>query len=313
MNIVFMGTSAFAVPSLRYLLASTHKVVGVVTQPDRPRGRGRKLSPTPVKELALKHDLPITQPLKIKDSTAIALIKQWQPDLIVVVSYGQIIPAAILSFPRYGCINVHASLLPQYRGAAPIQRALMNGENITGVTTMFMDEGLDTGDIILQRSIFIEDSWDHGQLEAVLAENGAELLMETITRIAAGDIPRIKQDHSQASYAHRILAEDEIIDWSLPAVFINNQIRALSPSPGAWCVLDGYKTKIFSSHVVDTCSEGLTAQIVEVDRDSFKVQCGKGILEILEVQREGKKRMLVRDFLRGNKLEPGIVLTQPGG
>lgn len=313
MNIVFMGTSDFAVPSLESLIASTHQIAGVITQPDRVRGRGKKIGFSPVKEVALKHGIAISQPEKIKTSSAIEQIKDWHPDLIVVVSYGQIIPRELIDYPRYGCINVHASLLPQYRGAAPIQRSLMNGESISGVTTMFMDEGLDTGDIILQSQISVEDSYDHGQLKSVLAAKGAELLAATIDQIASGTAPRLSQDDSLANYAHRIMAEDEKIDWSNPAIDIHNQIRALSPTPGAWFWLDGYKVKVFKSRIIDTLESGVIAQVVEIDGDGFRVQCGKGMIEILEVQREGKKRIAARDFLRGYKINPGTVLAYPEG
>ncbi len=311
MNIVFMGTSDFAVPSLERLIASPHSVAGVVTQPDRIRGRGKKIGVSPVKERALKHGIAVSQPEKIKVDSAVEQVKSWQPDMIVVVSYGQIIPGQLIDYPRYGCINVHASLLPRYRGAAPIQRALMNGESLSGVTTMYMDEGLDTGDIILQLPVAIEDSYDHGQLEAILAAKGADLLLETIEQITGGTAPRLSQDNNQADYAQRIKAEDEIINWSHPAVAIHNRIRALSPTPGAWFRMDGYKVKVFKSRVTDAMESGVVAQVVAVDGDGFSVQCGKGILEIEEVQREGKKRIRARDFLRGYKLKPGTVLAHP--
>lgn len=313
MNIVFMGTSDFAVPSLESLIASSHQVSGVISQPDRVRGRGKKLGFSPVKEVALKHGIAISQPEKIKVSSAIEQVKAWQPELIVVVSYGQIIPRELIDYPRYGCINVHASLLPRYRGAAPIQRSLMSGENLSGITTMFMDEGLDTGDIILQLPVSIEDSYDHGQLKAILAAKGAELLIATIDQIASGTAPRLSQDDSHATYAHRIMAEDEKIDWFNSAIDIHNQIRALSPAPGAWFLLDGYKVKVFKSRIVDTLESGVISQVVEINGDGFRVQCGKGIIEILEVQREGKKRIVTRDFLRGYKLNPDTVLAHPEG
>ena len=309
MNIVYMGTSTFAVPSLESLIASRHQVVGVVSQPDRPRGRGKRISPTPVKEIAEQHSIPVYQPAKIKSPEAIKQIKLWQPDLIVVVSYGQIIPRQILEYPAAGCINVHASLLPRYRGAAPIQRALMDGEKISGITTMFMDEGLDTGDIILQLEVLVKDEYDHGQLEAILAEKGALLLAKTIDQLENGTAPRIPQQEELASYAARITPEDEKIDWSQPAEIIHNQIRALSPNPGAWTIIDNNKTKIYKSRVICNEENGVISRIVEVGNDGFSVQSGKGTLEILEVQRAGKKRMPVANFLRGCKLQPGTLLA----
>lgn len=309
MNIVYMGTSVFAVPSLQSLIASRHQVVGVVSQPDRPRGRGKRISPTPVKETAQQHGIPVYQPTKIKSPEAIEQIKLWQPELIIVVSYGQIIPKEILEYPALGCINVHASLLPRYRGAAPIQRALMEGEKISGITTMFMDEGLDTGDIILQLEVPIKDEYDHGQLEAILAEKGAQLLGETIDQLENGIAPRIPQQEELATYAGRITPEDEKIDWSQSAEMIHNQIRALSPNPGAWTTIDNNKTKIYKSRVISNNESGVISQIVEVGSNGFSVQSGKGILEILEVQRAGKKRMPASDFLRGCKLQPGTLLA----
>jgi methionyl-tRNA formyltransferase len=313
LKIVFMGTSDFAVPSLEQLIASDYDITGVITQPDRVRGRGKKIGFSPIKEVALKHEIPVSQPEKIKDHAAIEQIKNWQPDLIVVVSYGQIIPEEIIHYPRYGCINVHASLLPRYRGAAPIQRSLMNGEKLTGVTTMFMDEGLDTGDIILQLPVPIGDDYDHGKLKELLAEKGGNLLIETIEQVLHGTAPRLIQDERQANYAHRIMAADEMIDWLKPAINIHNQIRALSPSPGAWFWMEDHKVKIFKSRVIDTEEKGVIAQIVETNNEGFRVQCGSGVLEVLEVQREGKKRLAARDFLRGYKLNPGTVLAHPEG
>lgn len=309
MKIVYMGTSLFAVPSLQSLIKSRHQVVGVVSQPDRPRDRGKRISPTPVKEIATQHDIPVYQPARIKSPEAIEQIKLWQPELIVVVSYGQIIPRQILEYPALGCINVHASLLPRYRGAAPIQRALMAGEKISGITTMFMDEGLDTGDIILQLEVPVKDEYDHGQLEVILAEIGALLLAETIDQLESGNAPRIPQQEELASYAGRITREDEKIDWSQSAEMIHNQIRALSPNPGAWTTIDNNKTKIYKSRVISNDESGVISQIVEVGNDEFSVQSGKGILEILEVQRAGKKRMPASDFLRGCQLQPGTLLA----
>jgi len=309
LKIVYMGTSLFAVPSLQGLIKSRHQVVGVVSQPDRPRDRGKRISPTPVKEIATQHDIPVYQPARIKSPEAIEQIKLWQPELIVVVSYGQIIPRQILEYPALGCINVHASLLPRYRGAAPIQRALMAGEKISGITTMFMDEGLDTGDIILQLEVPVKDEYDHGQLEVILAEIGALLLAETIDQLESGNAPRIPQQEELASYAGRITREDEKIDWSQSAEMIHNQIRALSPNPGAWTTIDNNKTKIYKSRVISNDESGVISQIVEVGNDEFSVQSGKGILEILEVQRAGKKRMPASDFLRGCQLQPGTLLA----
>jgi methionyl-tRNA formyltransferase len=312
-KIVFMGTSKFAVPSLIKLIESSYGVVGVISQPDRPRGRGKRISYTPVKEAAVLHNVRVFQPSSIKDPAALELVKSLKPDLIVVVAYGQIIPRDILTLPPLGCINVHASLLPRYRGAAPIQRAIMAGEKITGISTMFMDEGLDTGDIILQTKVAIADSMDHGQLESLLADEGAELLMKTVDLLASRQpVPRTKQDNNQASYASMIKSEDELIIWSDTAERIINQVRALSPQPGAYTFIGGEKLKIFRCQIDSTHESGVIGQVVKVAPKSFSVVTGKGILEILEVQKAGKKRMPSGEFLKGYSIKPGTVMGNQG-
>lgn len=309
MRIVFMGTSVFAVPSLEALIASENEIAAVVSQPDRPRGRGHKLSPTPVKMAAESHGITVFQPLSIKSAEAVQQVQAWQPDLIVVVSYGQIIPPAILDYPRYGCINVHASLLPRYRGAAPIQRALMAGEKNTGVTIMFMDKGLDTGDIIKQSRVEIPENMNHGELENILARQGAGLLLLTIGDLARNNFTRAKQDDSQATYAERLTKNDELIDWSQPAYVIHNQIRALNPAPGAFTRIGSLKVKIFASCVAEEQGSGVIAEIINIDKQGFIVQTGEGTLQVLELQKEGKKRMLAPDFLKGHNLQPGTLLV----
>lgn len=308
MRIVFMGTSSFAVPSLEQLLAAGHEVAAVVTQPDRPSGRGRKLKLSPVKEKALYYHLPCYQPLKIKDDQAFHYIKDCSPELIVVVAYGQILPGAILDYPPYGSINVHASLLPRYRGAAPVQRAIMAGEKVTGVTTMFMDRGLDTGDIIMQAQVEIEPDMDHGQLESILAEKGARLLIDTIHALQEGSISRIPQDHRLATIAARITSEDEYLDFTQAADVLHNRIRAMNPAPGAYSYLGKSKIKVWRSRVEDSQADTLPGQIAVVDNEGFIVQTGKGSLRILEIQKEGKKRIGAADFARGHRLQPGAWL-----
>lgn len=308
MNILFMGTSVFAVPSLQHLVQAGYNLVGVVSQPDRPRGRGKKLQAPPVKQEATRLGLPVYQFNKIKDPQAIELVKSLQPDLIVVAAYGQIIPRDILEYPQWGCINVHASLLPHYRGAAPIQRALMAGESVVGVTTMFMDEGLDTGDIILQKSMEIGSNTTHGELEKVLAEEGASLLLATIAMFETGQVVRTKQDDSQSNYAPMIDRSDEVIDWSKSAWDIHNQIRALSPSPGTYTVLNGSKLKIYQSRLSSHQGKGESGQFIGPTDLGFLVQTGDGVLEVLEVQKAGKKRIPAREFLKGNPLDEGVIL-----
>jgi methionyl-tRNA formyltransferase len=305
MRIVFMGTSTFAVPSLEALLGAGHQVLAVVTQPDRPRGRGKHLKAPPVKEAALQHHLPVFQPHRIKDREAINQVIEWDPELIVVAAYGQIIPSEILQYPGYGCINVHASLLPEYRGAAPIQRALMAGEKQVGVTIMYMNEGLDTGDIISQQEISISDAEDHGRLEARLASVGADLLIRTIADLVAGMAKRIPQDEKMSHYAPRITPDEEKIDWLSPAIEIHNLIRALGPEPAAYFSWEGQKVKVFRSRVVEEQHKESPGQIVAVDSEGFTVQTGSGLLKILEVQRQGKRRMTAGDFLRGVHLRTG--------
>lgn len=308
MKVVFMGTSDFAVPSLAKLIDSQHEILGVVTQPDRPQGRGNKVLFSPVKELAVQHNLEIYQPSKIKDESAVDMLRNWESDLIVVASYGQILPAEILDLPRLGCINVHASLLPHYRGAAPIQRAIMAGDKVSGVTTMFMNTGLDTGDIILQKPVKISDDMDHGELENVLAHEGADLLIDTMAVLASGSNPRRKQDDHRSSYAPMMTRDDEKIDWNKEAIAIKNLIRALSPQPAAYTSFNDSRFKIYKSRVVDKEATGQPGQITRITQDGFEVQTGQGILEILEVKREGKKRIACREFLKGFELVPGDTL-----
>ncbi len=309
MKIAFMGTSDFAVPTLAKILDSEHQVVAVITQPDRPKGRGNKFIPSPVKEMALRHNLNVYQPLRIKAEEAIAHIRSWDIDLIVVVSYGQIIPQEILDYPSLGCINVHASLLPRYRGAAPIQRAIMAGEEITGITTMLMDRGLDTGDIILQLEVPIDQDMDHGEFEQVLARAGADLLLATLTQIKSGDFPSRQQDSSQATYAHMLGRADEEIKWQNEARMIHNQIRALSPRPAAYTSFQGKNIKVFATRILPSrFSRGEIGQIVDINPNGILVQTGSDLLEIHEVQLEGKKRMACSDFLKGFKLTNGDLL-----
>lgn len=308
MRVIFMGTSDFAVPSLIKLKESGHEIIKVISQPDKAKGRGKKVSPQVLKQAALNMGLQVYQPEKIKSDQAIAAIKGWNPEIIVVSSYGQIIPGAILEHPRWGCLNVHASLLPAYRGAAPIQRALMAGEHESGITIMQMDEGLDTGDILAQRKIPILDDYDHGGLAAVMAEEGASLLIQVISELEEGNIKRTKQDDSKSSYASMLKKEDELIKWKYPAPVIYNIIRALSPVPGAYTTLDGQKIKIFKSRVLGESLTGRMGEIIKLTRQGLAVQTGEGLLEILEVQKAGKRRMAAVDFIRGYPQMVGKVM-----
>ena len=275
MRIVFMGTSEFAVPSLNKLHSSGFSIEAVITQPDRPRGRGRRLAYSAVKEQAMHLGLTVLQPLKVRLPESVEMLQEIGPDLIVVASYGQLIPPVILHMPRYGCINVHSSLLPAYRGAAPIHRAIMNGERETGVTIMLMDESLDTGDMLAQVRMEIGETEDSGSLEARLAQKGAELLVPTIESWVQGSIQAIKQDESRSTYAAMLKSSEETIDWTREAREIGNQIRALSPQPGAYTLWEGRRLKLFSPLIPEfgDCPEAVPGQLVEVSRGPL---CGQG-------------------------------------
>jgi len=303
-----MGTSQFAVPTLEKLIDSPHEITGIVTQPDRPKGRGNKVAASPVKEKALSHNIPVFQPARIKVPAATEYISRWQPDLIVVVAYGQIIPPIILQLPSLGCINVHASLLPKYRGAAPIQRCLMNGEKKTGVTTMFMDEGLDTGDILLQQEVMISNDATYGELHDHLAAAGTDLLMTTIEKLKAGTLVRRRQNDDEASYAAMITKADEVINWQDKAEKIFNQIRALNPQPGASTLLLGETLKIFRSRIETDPQIGVPGEITAVLPSGFIVKAGDQALKILEVQKAGKKRINAPEFLKGYSISAGLML-----
>jgi len=308
-KIIFMGTSVFAVPSLKALYDSEHQILAVISQPDKQKGRGKKLGISPVKELAENLGLPVYQPRSIKSEEAYQKIQEWDPEMIIVASYGQILPKAVLSYPRQGCINVHASLLPYYRGAAPIQRAIMAGDAVTGVTIMEMDEGLDTGNILTQAKVAIDANIEHGDLEMRLAEKGAGLLLKTLTGIKNQSILSVRQDDSQATVAPMLTREEERIDWGESAQTIHNRVRALSPLPGAYTRLDDFKLKLYKTRVCNEPAKGKIGQIVHLSEVSFKVQTGSGLLEVMQVQREGKRRMSTAEFLRGYSLRPGVVLS----
>lgn len=297
MKIVFMGTPEFAEASLRKLLETEHQIVGVFTQPDKPKGRGYKLVAPPVKELALAHNIPVYQPQKMRDGTALEILQELQPDLIAVVAYGKILPKEILELPRYGCINVHGSLLPKYRGAGPIQWSVINGEEVTGVTTMYMGEGLDTGDMILKKETPIGENETYGELHDRLKEIGAQALVETIALIEQGKAPREVQDDSLSSYAPMLDKQIARIDFTKDAKTLHHLICGLSPWPVAHTTLDGKLLKVHRAIL----SSGKGEPGAVIDGKKFIVACGEGALELLEVQLEGGKRMKGEDFLRGRK------------
>jgi methionyl-tRNA formyltransferase len=308
MRLIFMGTPAAAVPTLRRILADGHEVVDVWTQPDRPAGRGGKLNVPPVKELALEHGLPVFQPTKLKVPESIGRFREHQADVAIVVAYGRILPADYLNAPARGCINVHFSLLPKYRGAAPVNWAIVNGESETGVTTMFMNEGLDTGDLLLQSTTEIGSEETAPELMARLSDTGAELLSETLARL--DQLTPQPQNHDDASLAPILKREDGLIDWSMDASVIERRVRGFQPWPGAFTTLNGHRLAVWRGVAENIVPTGAApGSIVQAHGDELFVASGGGTgLRILELQPEGKKRMSVRDFLNGARISQGTRL-----
>lgn len=307
MKIVFMGTPDFSVGALNNLVSAGHEVVAVVTQPDKKKGRGEKYQFPPVKEAAISLGLTVYQPEKVRDSEFIDLLKEINPDVFVVIAFGQILPKEILEIAKYGCINVHASLLPKYRGAAPIQWAVIDGEEKTGVTTMQMNEGLDTGDILQVEEVVLDKKETGGSLFDKLAKVGAELIVKTLRDIEAGNITRIKQDDSKSNYAKMLKKDLGNIDFTKSAVEIERLIRGLNPWPSAYTKFRGKTLKIWDADVLVEDFQGQCGEIVKVNKTSFIVKTGKGSLVINELQLEGKKRMYTEAFLLGNKPENGEI------
>ncbi len=302
MKIVFMGTPDFSVNALENIVKAGHDVVGVITQPDKPKGRGGKMQYTPVKEKALELGLDVYQPQRVKETEFIEKLKEMNPDAIVVIAFGQILPKAILDMPKYGCINVHASLLPKYRGAAPIQWAVIDGEKETGVTTMYMNEGLDTGDIIDKVVVPIDKKETGGSLFDKLAIEGGKLILKTLIELENGTAVRTPQDDSKSNYAGMINKQLGKIDFNKSANEIERLIRGLNPWPSAYTKMDGKTLKIWDADVDDSENDSAPGTITEVGKDFIRVATGKGSLKILELQLEGKKRMKTRDFLNGAKI-----------
>lgn len=314
MRIVFMGTPDFAVPSLLALADNGYRIAACVTQPDRPKGRKKVLTPPPVKEEALRLGIPVLQPERLRRPEAVEELRAYEPDLIVTAAYGQILPKTVLDMPRLGCINVHASLLPKYRGAAPIQYAIMNGEAETGVTIMYMDEGLDTGAMIAKRKIAITDEDDAGSLFGKLSEIGAELLLETMPLLAEGNAAAEPQNDDEAIYAPMLTREDERIDWTADHTRVFNLVRALRPRPGAFTLLNGDVFKIWRCRKTDERDSGLPpGTVTRVAGDGFAVQCGSGIVFVEEVQPAGKKAMPAGEFLKSGRVKPGVRFGREDG
>lgn len=309
-RIIFMGTPDFAVPSLKALLDHKENVVAVVTQPDRPKGRGRKLTPPPVKILAEKADIPVLQPTKIKTEEYLETIREFSPDLTVVTAYGRILPSSLVNLPPLGTINVHGSLLPRYRGAAPIQRAILEGEKETGITIMQMDEGMDTGDILLQQSLPIKADDTSATLAAKMAGLGGELLIEALELLRRDKLPASKQDDHLATDAPPLSKDEAAIDWTKPAFTISCQIRGLDPWPLAHTTCEGQRLRLFSPLVISAEPVEPPGTLCRIDRDGMMIATGRDYLLVREVQREGAKRMPVQAFLQGRPLQIGTRFGQ---
>ena len=310
LRVVFFGTPAFAVPTLQKLLESRHTVAGVVTQPDRPRGRGQHVSEAPVKALAMKHGLPVLQPTRLKDPAFAAALREWRPDIGVVAAYGKIIPDEILAAPRLGLINVHASLLPKYRGAAPIQRAIIDGEAVTGVTIMKIETLLDAGAMLAKvtRPIHPDDTSD--VVERDLAVLGANLLLDVLEQVAAGTAQEERQDFMLATFAPRLTKEEGVLDWSLPATYIHNRVRALHPWPHASTHLDGARIILLKTRVEAGTTDAPPGTIVGVSPDAIQVATGHGeLIAIEQLQPEGRRPMSAREFAAGRRLRAGMTFT----
>ena len=308
MRAVFMGTPEFAVPTLQALI-DHHEVLAVVTQPDKQRGRGKKMQFPPVKEKAVEYDIPVYQPQRARDEEFIEELKNLNPDVIVVVAYGQILPESILNIPKYGCINVHGSLLPKYRGAAPIQWAVLDGEEKTGITTMYMEKGLDTGDMIDKAEVVLDKKETAGSLHDKLMVLGADLLLETLKKLEDGTAVREKQNDEESCYAKMLSKDMGQIDFTKSAREIECLIRGMNPWPSAYTFLNGKTLKVWKCKVSTEKTDAVPGTIFLADKEGIHTACGEGVLILTEVQLEGKKRMETEAFLRGYHIETGIVFT----
>ncbi len=306
MRILFMGTPDFALESIKALYESRHSVVCVITQPDRPKGRGYELCPPPVKEYAAEKNIPVYQPETLKDGAISGLLEKYNPDMIAVVAYGKILPDYVLNYPKYGCVNIHGSLLPAYRGAAPIQRAVQNGEKVSGVTSMYMAQGLDTGDIIFKSEVNVPDDMTGGELFDMLAPLGGELLVKTADAIEAHTAPRTPQEESLSSYAPQIKKQEGEIDWNDTAQNIKNKIRAFNPWPMAYSFIGG-KRAVFDSAQVFSLDPKEPGEVLCADENGIVISCLDGALIFKNIKIEGKKRMSAAEFLRGHKLSKGTL------
>ena len=308
MRIIFMGTPDFSVGTFEALIAAGHDIVLAVTQPDKPKGRGGKMQYSPVKEKALQHGIPVFQPKKVREAACIDKLRAYEADIMVVIAFGQILPKEILEMTRFGCVNVHASLLPKYRGAAPIQWAVINGDRVSGVTTMQMDEGLDTGDMIMKAEVALDEKETGGSLFDKLSEAGASLCVETLKAIEEGTAAFEKQGETTTEYARMLHKDMGSIDWKNDAQTIERLIRGLNPWPSAYTKWDGKVMKLWEADVVPQNSKAAPGTVVSVEKDGFCVQTGDGLLKVRSLQIPGKKRMEADAFLRGYKIEEGCGL-----
>ncbi len=311
MKIIFMGTPDFSVGTLKALIEAGHEIVLAVTQPDKPKGRGGKMQFPPVKEAAMEYQIPVFQPKKVRDPDCIEELRKYQADIMVVIAFGQILPAEILKMTPYGCVNVHASLLPKYRGAAPIQWAVINGEKVSGVTTMQMDEGLDTGDMLLKTEVVLDEKETGGSLHDKLSEAGAKLCVRTLKALEEKTLKPEAQGESPTEYARMLDKSLGNIDWNQSAIEIERLIRGLTPWPSAYTDWDGKVMKIWEARVIAGQEpQEIPGTVVGVDKDGFCVQTGQGLLKVLALQIPGKKRMEAGPFLRGYPIKPGTILVR---
>jgi len=306
MKIIFMGTPDFAAASLEALIASRHEIQAVVTQPDKPKGRKGELTPSPVKVIAKREGIKVYQPLKVRDEDFVKTLRAYNPDVMVVVAFGQIIPLSILKMPKYGCVNIHGSLLPKYRGAAPIQWAVLDGEKETGITTILMDEGIDTGDILLKKTIKIDADETSGSLFDKLMALGAKTILETLDELEKGSLTPTKQGESPTAYAKMLTKAMGLIDFTRSAKELDCFVRGMNPWPSAYTLLAGRTLKLWKVRAVE--GGGKAGSVIGIDKESFTIACGEGAIEVLEVQLEGKKRMSAGDFLKGSTLNIGQEL-----
>jgi len=313
MKVLYMGTPDFATAPLEALVKAGHTVVGVLTQPDKPKGRGMQMSCSPVKTCALELGIPVYQPETLRDRAILPLLEETQPDVIAVVAYGKLLPGYVLRFPKYGCINVHGSLLPKYRGAGPIQAAVINGDAVTGVTTMYMAKAMDTGDMILKAETPISQEDTAETVFDRLRDMGAELLVETLRQVEGGTAPRIAQNDAEATYAPMLSREDARIDWNLSAQAIYDRVRGMYPWPGAYTEAGNAIIKLFDFAKTDTVTSAVPGTVVRTGDDGMEIACGDGkTLRIARLQPPGKKPMEVKDYLRGNKLPDVLGVKNDG-